>query len=336
MGQRSSLVLGLQQTFFLPKPTFTENELGDQTGKVIIVTGGYAGIGYELASLLYSANATLYLAGRSAEKATRATQQLEQDHPNSTGRLEFLHVDLADLNTIKPAVEAFTAKEQRLDVLVNNAGVMWPPLGSLSAQGYDLQIATNVYGPFLLTLLLKPLLAETAKSAPEGSVRVTWAGSIGVEWAAPPGSLHFQKASTGDGEVVKEDLDNFQMYGQSKCANVMLGVECARRWGGEGIVSCSWNPGNLHSELQRHASWFQKVALGPILYPAKFGAYTELFAGWSPEITKEKNGCYVLPWGQIGTYNSGLEKAIAKKEEGGEGKAEKLWEVCWEVCRPYM
>ena len=114
---------------------------------------------------------------------------------------------------------------------------MWPPAGSKSAQGYDLQIATNVYGPFLLALLLQPLLAKTAKASPEGSVRVTWAGSVGVELASPPQSVLFQPSSTGNGEIVSEKLNSDQTYGQTKCANVMLGVECARRWGSDGIVS---------------------------------------------------------------------------------------------------
>lgn len=265
--------------------------------------------------------------------------------------MHFLYVDLADLTSIKPAVQEFLGREARLDVLVNNAGVMWPPDGSVSAQGYDLQVATNVYGPFLLTRLLHPVLKETARKNESGEVRVSWAGSIGVEWAAPPGSVLFE---TKDGsEVVKESLDKISLYGVTKCANVMLGAEGAKRDGADGIIHVvstratyavyrcayymqSWNPGNLYSELQRHATWYQFLALKAILYPTKFGAYTELFAGWSPKITRQHNGCYVVPWGQIGTYNVALEKSIQRKEEGGEGKAEKLWEVCWDVTKAYM
>lgn len=111
---------------------------------------------------------------------------------------------------------------------------MWPPAGSLSAQGHDLVLATNVYGHFLLTHLLHDMLAATAKVSAEGSVRVCWAGSIGVELAAPVGSVLFE---TREGrEIIKEGLDKNTTYGMSKCANVMLGVEGARRWGGEGIV----------------------------------------------------------------------------------------------------
>ena len=61
-----------------------------------------------------------------------------------------------------------------------------------------------------------------------------------------------------------------------------------------------------------------------------------MIIGWSPEIMKEKSGCYVIPWGRIGGYNSGLERAVKCVEDGGEGRSEKLWEVCWEICRPYM
>ncbi|OAF99003.1 NAD(P)-binding protein [Paraphaeosphaeria sporulosa] len=336
MGQRSSLVLGLQQTFWIPAPRFTEKELGDLEGTVTIVTGGYTGIGLQLAHILYGANGTLYIAGRSREKAEMALSSLRHASPNSKGRVEFLQLDLADLSSIKPAVQEFLGKEERLDVLVNNAGVMWPPPGSVGAQGYEAQIATNVYGPFLLTHLLHPILARTASKKESGEVRVCWAGSIGIELAAPKGSVLFEEARDGSGERVKEGLDKMETYGMTKCANVILGVEGARRDAADGIVHVSFNPGNLYSELQRHASWLEFFALKAILYPTKFGAYTELFAGWSPEITSANNGCYVVPWGQIGTYNVGMERAMARKEDGGEGKAERLWEVCWRVTREFM
>ena len=85
---------------------------------MIIITGGYAGIGLSLAQILFRKNATLYLAGRSASKAANAINELRQTSPSSTGRLEFLNLDLADLRTIKPAAEEFLSKETRLDVLL--------------------------------------------------------------------------------------------------------------------------------------------------------------------------------------------------------------------------
>ena len=92
------------------------------------MTGGYAGVGFELSQILYAHNATVYIVGRSESKASTAITQIRSKFPNRPGRLEFLCVDLSDLTTVKPGVEAFLAREQRLDVLVNNAGVrQWQP-----------------------------------------------------------------------------------------------------------------------------------------------------------------------------------------------------------------
>ncbi|KAF2737721.1 short-chain dehydrogenase [Polyplosphaeria fusca] len=273
------------QSFFLPKPTFTEDELPDQTGKVHIITGGYTGIGFELAKMLYSRNSTVYLAGRSPSKGSAAINTLNTEFPDSKGRVEFLHLDLADLSTIKASATSFLAKETRLDVLINNAGVMIPPKDSKTAQGYDLQTGTNVYGPFLFTTLLLPILQRTAQTAEKGSVRVCWASSIGGEVFAPKGGVAF-----GSDGLLDSAMSNEKLYGQSKAASILLGAEAAYRWGKDGIISNSFHPGNLQSELQRHASAVQRALFGFMLHPVKFGAYTELFAGWSPEVTGERNG----------------------------------------------
>jgi retinol dehydrogenase 12 len=101
---------------------------------VFIITGGYVGCGYELSKMLYQHNGTVYVAGRSPEKGNRAVEALKKEFPDSQGKAEFLKLDLADLSTIKASVEAFTSKENRLDVLTNNAGVMFPPSGSKTEQ----------------------------------------------------------------------------------------------------------------------------------------------------------------------------------------------------------
>ena len=90
-----------------------------------MVTGGYAGVGLELCKILYAHNATIFIADRSEPKAQKAIAAITEAYPRSEGRLEFLQLDLADLSTIKPAVGNFTTRQQRLDVLVNNAGVLF-------------------------------------------------------------------------------------------------------------------------------------------------------------------------------------------------------------------
>lgn len=87
------------------------------------MTGGYSGLGFELCKILYSHNAIVYVAGRSESKASDAISDLKKAFPESSGRLEAMIIDLFDLSTIKPGVEAFLAQQTRLDVLVNNAGV---------------------------------------------------------------------------------------------------------------------------------------------------------------------------------------------------------------------
>ena len=91
--------------------------------QVFIVTGGYSGIGLELCRILYNHNAIVYVAGRSQSKATDAISNIKGASPKSSGRLEFLSIDLMDSSTIKSSVETFLAQQDRLDVLVNNAGV---------------------------------------------------------------------------------------------------------------------------------------------------------------------------------------------------------------------
>jgi retinol dehydrogenase 12 len=120
-------MVGLINAIFPPCPPFTEKDLGDQSGKVFIITGAASGVGYELAKLLYAKGGAVYIAARSAKRATDAIEKLKAQVPESSGRLVAMVLDLADLTTIKPAVEAFLKQESRLDTLVHNAGVMMPP-----------------------------------------------------------------------------------------------------------------------------------------------------------------------------------------------------------------
>lgn len=183
-----------------------------------------------LSKILYEKNATVYIAGRSQEKCAKAIESIERDVPKSTGKLVFLKLDLADLSTIKASAEEFLSKEKRLDVLWNNAGVMWPPewlqvssgqpfpiksritqdelVANLpSSQDYELQFGTNCLGPFLFTQLLHPILKSTAASSPANSVRVCWAGSLGIDAGAPKGGIDMDE--TGAPKVSTSAQTNY-------------------------------------------------------------------------------------------------------------------------------
>lgn len=216
--------------FFPPAPDFTESSLPSLSGKVYIVTGASAGVGRQLARLLYSRNGTVYLAARNAAKAQDTIDWIKTSHPTSSGALHFLKLDLNDLEGIKPSVEEFLSKEKRLDVLWNNAGVMIPPKGSLTKQGYDQQLGTNCIAPFLFTKLLTPLLVQTAKTSPVGDVRVVWVSSFAAELVAKGGVdvKGLDKLAEGDPNRV---------YGITKGGNVLHAQEYAKRYGKDGIVS---------------------------------------------------------------------------------------------------
>lgn len=317
--------------FFPPRPALTEANLESQDGRVFIVTGGYSGIGLELAKMLYQAHARVYIAGRSWEKAEKAMKAIGLAHPESKGSVEFLHLELDDLATIKASAESFLKKEKRLDVLWNNAGVSQVPPGSVSKQGIELHLATNCLGPFLFTQLLLPLLEKTsATTQPSASTRVVWTCSQIVELQTPPNGLEMS-------EVVAPPKDKGRNYINSKIGNWCLSTELAKRYGPGGLVSVVQNPGGASSSLFRHSPWIRYLSR-PILHAPKMAAYTELYAGLSKEISMEHNGCYILPFGRVAeekNMKQDLLDVIKSDEEGGSGKAMEFWNYCDITTREY-
>ncbi|KAG6013826.1 hypothetical protein E4U43_007091 [Claviceps pusilla] len=311
------------QSFLIPKPALTEENLADQLGKVHIVTGGYAGVGKELVDILYQHNATVYVAGRSPDKANAAIDAIRAAHPSSKGRLEFLFVDLSDLTTITPAVQEFTAKEKRLDVLVNNAAVAQPGGVFKGRQGYELHLVTNCLGPFLLTKALHPLLKQTAANSPPASVRVIWASSLATNLMSPAGGVMLGE----DGGPV-DPWFHFAKYGQSKAINLLYAVEFHRRYAADGILSVAFNPGNLKSELMRHVKLTMWIPMMIVGYPPRYGAYTELYCGWSPDLKMEHGGMFVVPWGRDGNgdLRSDVRKAIDESRTDEASTVRRLWD----------
>lgn len=307
------------QSFCIPAPTLTEENLPEQHGRVHLVTGGYAGVGRQLAAILYGKGATVFIAGRSEQKGQEAIRQIKDQHPSSSGHLHFLLLDLNDLTTIKPAAENFMSRETRLDVLVNNAGVMFPPKDTRTKQGHDLQFGTNLLGPFLFTKLLLPAMVQTARIAAPDSVRVLWAASSGIQVFSPEGGIVFNES--GAPKIFDSQQTN---YGQTKVGNVLLAIKIQELYGSQGIRSVSFKPGNLKTELQRHSSGLLMKMSESMLYPAIFGAYTELYSGWSEDIAADRSATYVMPWGRDGTnlVRSDIQRAIE------DGLANKLWEWC--------
>ena len=241
---------------------------------------------------MYSKNAKVYIAARSEDKANRAIADIKKAWPQSRGSLIFQHLDLSDLSTIKSSAENFVSRERKLHVLFNNAGIQ--ASGSdgptKTAQGHEIHLGVNVVGTFLFTKLLTPTLVATAKSEPPNTVRVVWVSSLGLEMIGEKSygiSLNYPQYWPA--------LKPLERYGISKAGNWLHGVEFAKRYQADGVVSVPCNPGHLRSDLYRDSGTLLKTFLNTfVTYPPVNGAYTEVFAGLSPTITMKETG----KWGK--------------------------------------
>lgn len=322
---------GVLTQLFPPSPAFTEKNVASLVGKVFIVTGGNAGVGFELAKMLYAKDGTVYIAGRSPIRLTTAIEQIESAHPGSSGQIKSLVVDFSDLTTISSCASTFLAQESRLDVLWNNAGIGQVPAGSVSAQGHEAHISTNCLGPFLLTKLLLPILLQTANSSAPASVRVVFTSSGIVDLLGPIGGVSLAELVPGHFST-----DKARNYSASKAGNWMLSSELDKRSLKYGIACVTQSPGTLRTKAWGNISWAMSVMMAPFFHEPKMGAYTELWAGLSPEVKTEDGGRFAIPWGRWHpSPRKDILESLKTREEGGTGLAAQFWEWCEEHTKEY-
>jgi NAD(P)-dependent dehydrogenase (short-subunit alcohol dehydrogenase family) len=223
----------------------------DLTGTEFLITGASGGIGLETARALAAHGARVTLAARDRGKLDAALARVLEELPDA--RIDGAIVDLADLASVRRFTADFLAERDRLDVLVNNAGVMFPPL-SRTADGFELQFGTNHLAHFLLTALLFPLLRGGANGGGTGArrVRVVNVSSEGHRRAG---------VDLGDPNFIARDYDKFVGYGQSKTANILFGRELDRRAEASGVHAFSLHPGRIATDLGRHMTHDDMVAL---------------------------------------------------------------------------
>ena len=287
---------------------WNKENIAAQNGKIILVTGANTGIGYETALALYQAGAHVILACRSTEKALDTQLRLETQ--GGTGSLEIGVIDLSDLESVTQFAKGFTAKHQKLDVLINNAGVMVPP-ASYTKQGYELQFGVNYLGHFALTGYLYPLLKNTPKS------RVVMLSSLAAQGVADFDNLKMEKSYDANRE-----------YGISKMACLQFAIEMQKRVtaAADNVLVISAHPGGTFTSLSRHLS--QDVFNGMIeqyggFMPTWQGALPTLYAALADEVTPAG---YYGPDGGLRGYpavaeipqealDAGLSKALWQKAE---------------------
>lgn len=240
--------------------------MGDLHGKTFLVTGANTGIGKETVRGLAGRGARVVLAGRSEEKTRAAIREVVADTGNND--LDFLPLDLGDLASVRTAAETFLASGERLDVLVNNAGLAGKR--GLTASGFELAFGTNHVGPFLFTELLRDRIVETG---PGRIVNVASTGHYrapGIDWDA-----------VRQPSVTRTAFDE---YCVSKLANVLHARELGRRLEGTGVTTYSLHPGAIASDVWREVPFGVRQVMKLFMKSTEQGAQTSLYCATSPEV----------------------------------------------------
>jgi NAD(P)-dependent dehydrogenase (short-subunit alcohol dehydrogenase family) len=285
---------------------WTQADIPAQTGKLALITGSNSGIGFESAKMLAERGATVVLACRGASKADEARSRIVAGQPGA--EIISMPLDLADLDSVRAFAQAFSDRFDRLDLLINNAGVMMPP-ASTTKQGFELQLGVNHLGHFALTGLLLDRLRSTA------GARVVNVSSQ----AHRGGRIDFD-----DVDFNKRRYDRLAAYNQSKLANLLFTFEAVRRFATAGIdvLVAAAHPGWTRTNLQQY--WGLANLLNPFLgmRPAK-GALPSLRAATDPDV---RPGDYFGPRGVYEFW--GYPKRVGTtKHARNEADAARLWEL---------
>jgi NAD(P)-dependent dehydrogenase (short-subunit alcohol dehydrogenase family) len=285
-----------------------------QPGKVAIVTGANNGLGFETTMALAKKEIEVVMACRNFGKAEDAKLMIKKINPKA--KLHVLELDLSNMNSVRKFAEEFTEKYNRLDFLINNAGIMMPPF-SLTKDGFESQLATNYVGHFLLTKLLFPIIKDTP------AARIVSLSSLAHKWH----EIQFDDIN------FKKSYNKRHAYSQSKLACLMFGIELDKRLKVANIdaMSLSAHPGisdtNLTSSMPKVFHFLVTKVGSLLLQSAKDGAQPQLYAALGTDIT---GGEYTGPDGKGEMKGDAVKvrpRSLAKNKE----VAERLWDKTEEM-----
>jgi len=244
----------------------------DLSGKRVIITGATHGIGFEAAKELAAKGADVVMAVRNVDKGEKAAENIRSTYPSAS--VTVMNLNLADLGSVKEFASEYAARFDRIDVLINNAGVMMPPY-KRTRDGFELQFGTNHLGHFALTASLLPLIMSTPLS------RVVTVSSI----AARKGRINFKNLDGSHG------YNPMTFYRQSKLANLLFSKELQHRLerAGSSGISILCHPGITATNILSRGSG--KETFGPlknlmrvVVQPAERGALPTLYAATHPDL----------------------------------------------------
>ncbi|KAK7104588.1 retinol dehydrogenase 13-like [Littorina saxatilis] len=273
--------------------------------KTVIVTGANTGIGKETAKELARRGGRVILACRDLKRAEKAREEIVSETGNENVVVKQL--DLASMASIRQFAKDVVATEPRVDILINNAGIMWCPK-MLTEDGFEMQLGVNHMGHFLLTMLL---LDKLKASAPSRIINVSSLAHV-------RGQINFDDLNSD------KSYSAHMAYGQSKLANVLFTRELAKRLENTGVTVNSLHPGAVNTELARHISIFNSPVVRTLFSPviwlllktSEQGAQTTLYCALASELE-----------GVTGKYFSDCHEKEAAPQAQDDDAAKRLWDI---------
>ncbi|KAF7896916.1 uncharacterized protein EAF01_009319 [Botrytis porri] len=289
-----------------------DRDIPTLTDKVILVTGGTAGLGSNTVRVLAKHNPShIYFTGRNDNAASALIEFIKKDVPSAD--LTFLSIDLSSLSSIAAGIKTF--KHDRLDIFMGNAGIMAVP-AALSKDGYEIQFATNHLGNAAVLHHLLPIMLKTAE-LPSSDVRIVLNTSLGWKFRPSQGII-FDKLKTA-----QEDLPfgTWSRYGQSKVASILYAAELARRY--PQITSIAIHPGVINTGLVSNLSfwhkWFVYATTVGQTITVEQGIMNQTWAAAGAKKEELVNGAYYMP---VGVESNSTLDATAEDPN----LAKQLWE----------
>jgi NAD(P)-dependent dehydrogenase (short-subunit alcohol dehydrogenase family) len=292
-------------------PKWTTDDIPDQSGRTAIVTGANTGLGFQTATALAAKGARVVLAVRNLDKGKEAVERIAAATPGAEVELQSL--DLASLASVRAAAEELETKHDRIDLLINNAGVMLPPKQT-TQDGFELQFGTNHLGHFALTGLLLDHLMPVASS------RVVTVSSFGHRIRA---AIHF------DDLQWERRYSGMGAYAQSKLANLLFTYELQQRLATahRSTIATAAHPGGADTDLQRHLPRVVAPVISRMSQSSAMGALPTLRAATDPGVT---GGEYYGPGGFAGL--SGSPKQVESSKQSHDADLQhRLWVVSEEL-----
>jgi NAD(P)-dependent dehydrogenase (short-subunit alcohol dehydrogenase family) len=289
---------------------WTADDIPDQTGRVAIITGANTGVGFQTATALARHGAHVVLAVRNLDKGKAAAANVTADTPAATVTVQQL--DLSSLESVRSAADELRGDFERIDLLINNAGVMGTPK-STTRDGFELQFGTNHLGHFALTgLLLERILA-----APDSRIVSVSSAAHRLAPRIQFDNLHSERG-----------YSSVRAYAQSKLANLLFIYELQRRLADNGTsIAVAAHPGGSRSELARHSSAAVRAFSALLLQSPAMGALSTLRAATDPQV---RGGQYFGPSGFLEAR--GHPKLVQSSAQSHDDDVQRrLWTVSEEL-----